>query len=106
MSDLRGGCQLAAACVKRGSWPRYVAAFVRASSAASHCWLKNHVVAVGEFTADTGPPGRPACPAGPGTGLSTTGIMTDCPDGVAQPDGYRPFQPFSVKVARTRECSS
>src|ERR1700722_2904100 len=75
MSDLRGGCPLAAACVNRPSAAIRGRRITGRSSAdcgtgLARCPADDVVEGgVGEFTAGTGPPGLPGCPAGPRDGF-------------------------------------
>src|SRR5215510_16243074 len=67
MSDSRGGCQLAAV-----PWSTSRLADVRVTGLRTSLFrlcLRAAKAAVGEYTADTGPPGDRPCPAGPRAGL-------------------------------------
>src|SRR6266851_3639815 len=67
MSDSRGGCQLAAV-----PWSASRLADARVTGLRTSlldCVSRAAKAAVGEYTADTGPPGDRPCPAGPRDGL-------------------------------------
>src|ERR1022692_1493527 len=106
MSDSRGGCQLAAVpwsalwqrpdALVTGLWAGLsLAASPRVAQAA-----------VGEYTADTGPPGDRPCPAGPRGGAPSGAMSREPPGGFSFPPSTPQAPPIRGRQSAFLWCRS